>query len=70
MCCVGKKSIFIKDWVDKGVIFVLDLFKKDDSFYSYNQFINLFGVNPSPAVYNRVINSISPKLLHMVMVIL
>jgi len=61
MCCMGKKE---KNWVEKGVVFVLDLLKKDASLYA--EFIDFFGVDSSPKVYDWVINSISPKLLHMV----
>ncbi len=61
----GKKSVFIKIWFDKGVIFVLEL-KKDGNFYSYSEFSELFEVDTSPRVYEWVINSISPKLLHLV----
>ncbi len=66
MCCVEKKSVFIKNWFDKGVIFVLDLLKKDGNFYSYSEFSELSEVDISPRVYEWVINSISPKLLHLV----
>jgi len=58
----GKKKE--KNWVEKGVVFVLDLLKKDASLYA--EFIDFFGVDSSPKVYDWVINSISPKLLHMV----
>ncbi len=41
----GKKSVFIKNWVDKDVIFVLDLLKKNVNFYSYSEFSELFEVD-------------------------
>lgn len=62
----GNKSVFIKNWFDKGVIFVLDLLKKDGNFCSYSEFSELFGVDTSHRVYEWVINFISPKLLHLV----
>ncbi len=61
----GEKSVFIKNWFDKGVIFVLDLLKKNGNFYSYSEISELFAVDASPRVYEWVINSISPKWLHL-----
>ncbi len=61
----GEKSVFIQNWFDKGVIFVLDLLKKNCHFYSYSEISELFAVDASPRVYEWVINSISPKWLHL-----
>jgi len=59
-------SIFLKDWFDKGVTFVLDLLKKDGNFYSYSEFTAIFELDTSPKICDWVIKSISPKLLYLV----
>ncbi len=65
MWSVEKNLSLLKTGLTK-VIFVLDLLKKDGNFYSYSEFSELFEVDTSPRVYEWVINSISPKLLHLV----
>ncbi len=46
----GEKSVFIQNWFDKGVIFVLDLLKNNGNVYSYSEMSELFEVHASPRV--------------------
>ncbi len=60
------KSIFKKEWFDKGIIFLSDLLNTDGEIYTYQQFLSFSGIESSCRDYNLVVKSISPKLLHLV----
>ncbi len=59
------KSLFIDKWYDRGIVFVLDLFKDDGTILEYEEFMTLYSF-PLPArSFNSVIKGLSPSYVHL-----
>ena len=67
-----RKSIYKKEWFDKGIIFISDLlncngeFLQLNDFYSYQQFLALSGIESTCRDYHMVVKNISIKLRELV----
>lgn len=52
-------------WYDRGIVFVLDLFRNDGSILEYEEFMTLYNF-PLPArTFNSVIKALSPSYVHL-----
>ncbi len=58
------KTIFWSDWFNKGLIFVTDLLNQSGDLYNHTELINNSGLHVSSS--RKIINCISPKLLHLI----
>ncbi len=60
----SKTSIF---WTkNKGLIFVTDLLNQSGDLYNHSEFISNSRLNVSSSEYRKLMNCISPKLLHLI----
>ncbi len=60
------KTIFWSDWFNKGLIFVTDLLNQSGNLYNHTECISNSQLNLSSSEYRKLINFISPKLLHLI----
>ena len=61
---IGKKSVFYKDWYNKGVTIVNDLVKDHNTllFYTFQEFTELLSVNTNFLQYQGLISSVKVYL--------
>lgn len=59
------KSIFKKEWFDKGIIFLSDLLNANGEVYTFQEFFAFSGIRTTCREYNLLVKSISPKLLYL-----
>ena len=59
---IQNKSIYLKEWVEKGVIFVQDLINEDGSWMSFTQFTNKYNIRTNFLRYMGMINAIKSYL--------
>ena len=55
---VGGKSVFYKNWFEKGVSHILDLIDNNGQFLSFEEFTNRFGINSNFLSYQGIIQSL------------
>ncbi len=59
------KSHFIDKWYDRGIVFVLGLFKNDGTILEYEEFMTLYGFLLPARSFNSVVKSLSPSYVHL-----
>ena len=54
---IGSRSVFYKDWADKGILLINDLVDNEGKFMSFEQCKNIYEIKSNFLVYNGVISA-------------
>ena len=49
--CINNKSVFYKQWFEKGICYILDFYKDTGELMCYEEFCNQYNFNPPFTLY-------------------
>ena len=60
---MDKKTVYLSNWMEKGVVFIKDLLKEDGSFLSFQEFSKKIACKTNFLQYYQIISAIPHQLL-------